>query len=103
MKAPSVRGGSKENGTQVTGNRIYKGCLVSQSPLPDLAPIQPTIANIPGSGLGDGNLLYGVGVVYLYPYSIESLPLPRLSVPPSRSTFKPGSDNETNSSKIPVV
>jgi hypothetical protein len=30
MKAPSVREGSKENGTQVTGNRIYKGCLVRQ-------------------------------------------------------------------------
>jgi hypothetical protein len=44
MKAPSVRGGSKENGTQVTGNRIYKGCLVRQigfsvckTTLPDLA------------------------------------------------------------------
>ena len=28
MKAPSVREGGKENGTQITGNRIYKGCLV---------------------------------------------------------------------------
>gem|GEM_PF-2758101 len=35
MKAPSVREGSKENGTQVIGNRIYKGCLVCKSPLPD--------------------------------------------------------------------
>jgi hypothetical protein len=37
MKAPSVREGSKENGTQVTGNRIYKGCLVYQLSLPDPA------------------------------------------------------------------
>jgi len=37
MKVPLVREGSKENGTQVTGNRIYKGCLVLKSPLPDLA------------------------------------------------------------------
>jgi hypothetical protein len=49
MKAPSVREGSKENGTQVTGNLIYKGCLVWQSPLPDLALIPRTIANTPGS------------------------------------------------------
>ncbi len=37
MKASSVRGGSKENGTQVTGNRIYKGCLVYKTSLPDEA------------------------------------------------------------------
>jgi len=37
MKAPSVREGSKENGTQVTGNRIYKGCLVCKVSLPDPA------------------------------------------------------------------
>jgi hypothetical protein len=37
MKAPSVREESKENGTQVTGNLIYKGCLVCKSPLADLA------------------------------------------------------------------
>jgi hypothetical protein len=49
MKAPSVRGGSKENGTQVTGNRIYKGCLVNQSPLADQAPVQPLTVNTPGS------------------------------------------------------
>jgi len=70
MKAPSVREGSKENSTQVTGNRIYKGCLVCQLALPDLAPIQQTIANTPGSGSGYGNSLCGVGVVYLYPYSL---------------------------------
>ena len=33
MKAPSVREGSKENGTLVTGNQIYKGCLVRQRTL----------------------------------------------------------------------
>lgn len=49
MKAPSVREGSKENGTQVTGNRIYKGCLVRQLSLPNLAPVQPMIVNTPGS------------------------------------------------------
>jgi hypothetical protein len=32
------------------------------------------IANTPGSGLGDGNLLCGVEVVYLYPYSLKSSP-----------------------------
>jgi hypothetical protein len=37
MKAPSVREGSKENGTQVTGNQIYKGCLVWKPSLPDPA------------------------------------------------------------------
>ena len=37
MKAPLVREGSKENGTQVTGNRIYKGYLVRQRKLPDQA------------------------------------------------------------------
>jgi hypothetical protein len=42
---------------------------------------QRAIANIPGSGLGDGNLLYGVGVVYLYPYSIESHPIGIKSYP----------------------
>jgi hypothetical protein len=57
MKAPSVRGGSKENGTQVTGNRIYKGCLVCKKTLPDLALIPRTIANTPGSGSGDGIML----------------------------------------------
>jgi hypothetical protein len=39
MKAPSVREGSKENGTQVTGNRIYKGCLVWKRTLPGQALI----------------------------------------------------------------
>jgi hypothetical protein len=82
MKAPLVREGSKENGTQVTGNQIYKGCLVCKHSLPGQAPIPRTIANTPGSGLGGGNLLCG-GVVYLYPYSLESFPLPRLFVPPS--------------------
>jgi hypothetical protein len=47
MKAPSVREGGKENGTQVTGNQIYKGCLVCQLPLADQAlpqkiPFMPT-------------------------------------------------------------
>jgi hypothetical protein len=37
MKAPSVREGSKKNGTQVTGNRIYKGCLVCKHTLADQA------------------------------------------------------------------
>lgn len=37
MKAPSVREGSRENGTQVTGNRIYKGCLVCKTSLADQA------------------------------------------------------------------
>jgi hypothetical protein len=50
MKAPLVREGSKENGTQVTGNRIYKGCLVCKLELPGQAPILRTIANTPGSG-----------------------------------------------------
>ena len=45
------------------------------------------IANTPGSGLGDGNLLCG-GVVYLYPYSIESSLRGRKFVLPSHSTFK---------------
>jgi hypothetical protein len=40
MKAPSVREGSKENGTQVTGNRIYKKCLVRQQILADQAQAQ---------------------------------------------------------------
>jgi hypothetical protein len=35
MKAPLVREGSKENGTQVTGNQIYKGCLVCKLTLAD--------------------------------------------------------------------
>ena len=39
------------------------------------------IANTPGSGLGDGNLLCGVGVVYLYPYSLESTPIGIKSYP----------------------
>jgi hypothetical protein len=73
MKAPSVREGSKENGTQVTGNRIYKGCLVRQLELADQPLLQSPIANAPGSGSGDGNLLCGVGVVHLYPYSLQSI------------------------------
>ena len=35
--------------------------------------------NTPGSGLGDGNLLCGVGVVYLYPYSLKSSPFSRIA------------------------
>lgn len=57
MKAPSVREGSKKNGTQVTGNRIYKGCLVCQLSLADQAPIQFMIASTPGAALGDGKKL----------------------------------------------
>jgi hypothetical protein len=57
MKAPSVREGSKENGTQVTGNRIYKGCLVRQGTLAGQAFIQRTIANSPGSASRDGRKL----------------------------------------------
>jgi len=61
MKAPSVREGSKENGTQVTGNRIYKGCLVCQLPLPDLAywtiPVQTRCRN---------------STIYNQSYSLES-------------------------------
>jgi len=44
MKAPSVREGSKENGTQVTGNRIYKGCLVRKVILPSQAPIANSLS-----------------------------------------------------------
>jgi len=40
MKAPLVREGSKENGTQVTGNQIYKGCLVCKQSLADPAQAQ---------------------------------------------------------------
>ena len=35
MKAPMVREGSKENGTQVTANQFYKGCLVWKLTLAD--------------------------------------------------------------------
>ena len=49
-------------------------CLVLKMTLPGQAPIQGMIANTPGSGLGNGNFLCGVGVVYLYPYSLESCP-----------------------------
>ena len=57
MKAPLVREGSKENGTQVTGNRIYKGCLVRQRTLAGQAFIQRMIANSPGSASRDGRKL----------------------------------------------
>jgi len=53
MKAPSVREGSKENGTLVTGNQIYKGCLVRQRTLTGQAFIQWTIANSLDSALRD--------------------------------------------------
>ena len=49
MKAPLVREGSKENGTQVTGNQIYKGCLVCKQSLLGQAPIPWTIADSLGS------------------------------------------------------
>jgi hypothetical protein len=50
------------------------------------------IANTPGSGLGDGNLLCGVGVVYLYPYPLESRPIgirsyPAITVLSPRSVY----------------
>src|SRR4028119_1819115 len=57
MKAPSVREGSKENGTQVTGNGIYKGCLVCKSPLADQVPIPQVSASFPGSASRDGKKL----------------------------------------------
>ena len=57
MKAPLVREGSQENGTQVTGNQIYKGCPVRQRTLTGHAFIQWTIANSLGSALRDSKKL----------------------------------------------
>lgn len=57
MKAPSVREGSKENGTQVTRNRIYRECLVCKLTLAGQTPIQFLMASTPGAALGDGKKL----------------------------------------------
>jgi hypothetical protein len=56
MKAPSIREGSKENGTQVTRNRIYKGCLVCKPILLDLA-LPQDMASSRRSGNGISPLL----------------------------------------------
>jgi len=72
MKAPLVREGSKENGTQVTGNLIYKGCLVWKSALLDLAPVQPLIVNTPGSASAYGIFLCRLAVPVLLCHSFNN-------------------------------
>jgi len=57
MKVCWVREGSKENGTQVTGNRIHKGGLVSRQSLADQVPIPQVSASFPGSASRDGKKL----------------------------------------------
>jgi hypothetical protein len=71
MKAPSVREGSKERTLKLLGTEFIKDTWFANLSF-QTWQTQRAIANIPGSGLGDGNLLCGVGVVYLYPYSLES-------------------------------
>jgi hypothetical protein len=51
---------------------------------------QSLIANAPGSGSAEGNLLCGVGVVCLYPYSLESRPIGIKSYP-ALALLSPGS------------
>jgi len=68
MKAPLVREGSQENGTQVTGNRIYKGCLVRQYALPDQALIRK---NSPGV---DHAQETGIDCLLSLPIGIKSYP-----------------------------
>jgi hypothetical protein len=68
MKAPLVREGSKENGTQVTGNQIYKGCLVCKQTLAGQALIRK---NSPGV---DHAQETGIDCLLSLPISIKSYP-----------------------------
>jgi len=81
MKAPLVREGSKENGTQVTGNQIYKGCLVCKHTLPDQALIRK---NSPGV---DHAQETGIDCLLSLPIGIKSYPALALLSPGSGYGF----------------
>jgi len=90
MKAPLVREGGKENGTQVTGNQIYKGCLVCKLSLPDLALIQFLIANTPGAASRYGRKLverFMAGKHKIVPRS-RSAKIPSVSLKPRSRSAK---------------
>jgi len=84
MKASSVREGSKEKSTQVTGNRIYKRCLVCKVTLPGQAPIRQ---NSPGVDCAQEPIwkipLVSIALRRRGQTLENRVRLPRLSVPPS--------------------
>jgi hypothetical protein len=107
MKAPLVREESKENGTQVTGNQIYKGCLVCKLSLPDHAQIQFLIANTPGAASRDGRKLverFMAGKRKIVPRS-RSAKIPSVSLRPRRrgSNFRESVHSLDGSSRLAIA